>query len=159
MKEPTDPTPIPPVPDYDPNKERRMTEYPGGKKQINWWVVAIVALIIAIVGFGAFKACHAQTVSRPYHPTSISSMARGAYAWTHVEVQGTVAYVRAEEDGDTHIRLVNPSGAFIICECTPKEPCAKPTVGRSIIVRGISRRDPEHGWYEVHPIESWRYAT
>jgi hypothetical protein len=59
MKQPTDPTPIRPVPDYDPNEENGpMTEYPSGKKQINWWVVAVVVVVIAAIAFGAFKACH-----------------------------------------------------------------------------------------------------
>lgn len=139
-----------------------MTEYPSGKKQINWWVVAVVALLAIVLIAGAFKACHGQTISRPYHATTISTLASGKVAWTHIEVRGQVAYVRAEPDGDTHIKLVDawaPAGSFIICECTPKEPCTKPRTGADIIVRGISRRDPEHGWWEIHPIESWRYAT
>lgn len=128
-------------------------------KQLNWKLIAIVAFIVLLIALGAAKACHAQT--RPYHVTSITTMASGKYAWTHVEVRGIVAYVKAEPDGDTHIKLVdplNPSGPFVICECTPKEPCAKPAKGADIIVRGISRRDPEHLWYEVHPVESWRPA-
>jgi hypothetical protein len=35
-----------------------MTEYPSGKKQINWWVVAVVVVVIAAIALGAFKACH-----------------------------------------------------------------------------------------------------
>lgn len=131
-------------------------------KNVNWKLIGIIAVIGLVLLAGAFKACHAQTVSRPYHATTITTMASGKYSWTHVEVRGQVAYVRAEPDGDTHIKLVDawaPAGAFVICECTPKEPCAKPKVGADIIVRGISRRDPEHGWYEVHPVESWRSAT
>jgi hypothetical protein len=161
MKQPPpDPTPIRPVPDYDPNKERRMTEYQSGKKKINWWVVAIVALIAIIVGFGAFKACHAQTPR--YWPAPIDSLARGRTPHTHVEARGQVVYTKAEDDGDLHIKLANPwnlTGAFVICECTLKEPCARPRTGSDIIVRGISRRDPEHGWWEIHPVEGWRYAT
>lgn len=130
-------------------------------KQLNWKLIAVIAFIVLLIALGAAKACHAQT-TRPYHVTSITTMAAGKYAWTHVEVRGTVVYVKAEPDGDTHIKLVDPwnaSGPFVICECTPKEPCAKPRVGADIIVRGISRKDPEHLWYEVHPVESWRSAT
>lgn len=71
---------------------------------------------------------------------------------------GTVSYVHKETDGDTHIRLVSSSGWFIIGECIPvitPSPCSVSLhVGEQITIKGITRRDPEHGWYEVHPIES-----
>lgn len=101
------------------------------------------------------------TTSRPYHALQLRDVAQGRFAWTHIEIRGSVAYVRSEPDGDTHIKLTEPlePATFVICECTPKEPCTRPRAGADIIVQGISRRDPEHGWYEVHPVEHWAYAT
>lgn len=114
----------------------------------------ILAAIIATL-FAA-RTCHAQ---RMYWPIELDSAAIGHWRkHTHVAVKGKVTRVAREADGDLHIQITAPSGAFIICECTPKEPCAKPTVGRLIEVRGISRPDQEHGWYEVHPVESWSYV-
>lgn len=80
---------------------------------------------------------------------------------THIETRGEVIYVRAQDDGDIHIKVAVPwnHALFIICECTLKEPCARPTQGADIIIRGLSRRDPEHGWWEIHPVDQWRYAT
>ena len=93
-------------------------------------------------------------LQRTYWPTSVDNLASGRSAHTHVSVTGRVAYVRAETDGDMHIKLVNPAtGAFIIAECIPKLPCVKPIVGTTITVLGISRKDSEHGWWEVHPVE------
>lgn len=98
---------------------------------------------------------------RYYWPVDLAKFAAFGTLHTHIEVRGQVVYVRAEADGDMHIKLAVPfkPNLFIICECTPKEPCVKPAVGADIIVRGISRRDPEHGWWEIHPVESWTSAT
>jgi hypothetical protein len=106
----------------------------------------------------------APAVQRGYWPVTIDSMAIGRAKHTHVEVRGQVVYVRTQDDGDVHIKIANPwrlgtSYPFIIAECIPKLPCVRPRAGSDIIVRGISRKDPEHGWWEIHPVESWRYAT
>lgn len=98
---------------------------------------------------------------RTYWPVPLDTLAIGHLKHTHVEVRGQVAYVRTESDGDVHIKLVSPwnPARFIIVECIPRLPCARPMVGADIIVRGITRWDPEHGWAELHPVESWTYAT
>jgi hypothetical protein len=75
---------------------------------------------------------------------------------THVAVSGRVAYVVSEADGDVHIKLVSASGRFIVAECIPALPCARPKSGQTITVYGISRQDSEHGWWEVHPVERWQ---
>ncbi len=94
---------------------------------------------------------------RTYWPLSLDSLAIGhVHGHTHVAVTGKVAYVRAETDGDVHIKLVSPSGRFIIAECIPKLPCVLPIAGWTITVYGITRHDPEHGWWEVHPVERWQ---
>lgn len=93
--------------------------------------------------------------SRRYWPTSIDSLAVGRGLHTHVAVRGVVAprYPIMETDGDKHIKLLSSSGRFIVAECIPLLPCRSPRAGDTVTVFGISRRDPEHGWYEVHPVE------
>lgn len=94
-------------------------------------------------------------VSRFYWPATVPQLASGLFKHTHVAVTGIVAYTRIEDDGDLHIRLVADTGAvFIIAECVPKLPCRRPRNGERITVQGISRYDPEHGWREVHPVET-----
>lgn len=95
---------------------------------------------------------------RYYWPVSVLVLASGSFKHTHVQVTGIVSYtVATESDGDTHIKLVSiypdSTHAFIIAECIPKLPCRHPKTGDTITVRGISRYDPEHHWYEVHPVE------
>lgn len=97
-------------------------------------------------------------LQRAFWPISLDSLAVGRPKHTHVAITGTVSYVRREDDGDLHIKIKSPSGRFIIAECIPKLPCLLPKVGTRITVKGISRPDPEHGWWEVHPVEEWSYA-
>jgi hypothetical protein len=78
---------------------------------------------------------------------------------THVAITGYVNYVACEDDADRHLRVVPSPGVtspFFIAECIPSLPlpCASVSVGAHVTVKGISRRDPEHGWWEVHPVES-----
>lgn len=95
-----------------------------------------------------------QVVARTYWPATVPQIASGTFRHTHVAVTGIVAYTRIEDDGDLHIRLVADTGTvFIIAECLATLPCRRPHNGERVTVRGISRRDPEHGWYEVHPVE------
>jgi len=94
-------------------------------------------------------------VSRTYWPATVAQLASGTFRHTHVLLSGIVAYSRLEDDGDIHIRIVGDTGAaFIIAECIPKIPCRRPHNGEHITVKGIQRRDPEHGlWVEIHPVE------
>lgn len=89
---------------------------------------------------------------RIYHRVTVAQMK--STKWTHVEVCGRVTLVKGEADGDLHVRL-DDGGAFIVAETVPYHPLAAPRVGQRICVRGISRLDRTHGWYEVHPVESW----
>lgn len=92
---------------------------------------------------------------RTYWPATVTQLASGTFKHTHVSVSGVVAYTRIEDDGDLHIRLVADTGAvFVIAECIPKLPCRRPKNGERITVKGIYRRDPDHGfWAEIHPVE------
>jgi len=95
-------------------------------------------------------------LTRYYWPVSVTTMAHGNNKHTHVQVLGAVDYMRLEDDGDLHIRLRSLTmgdTSFIVAECIPKLPCRRPRIGEIVTVRGISRFDPEHGWYEVHPVE------
>jgi hypothetical protein len=76
-----------------------------------------------------------------------------------VQVEGTVRYVRAEKDGDVHIRLCD-GGLCVIAECVSYKPCARPRKGSRVRVSGVSRYDgaPGHGWWEVHPVEGIEVA-
>jgi len=98
---------------------------------------------------------------RLYWPVPLESLAIGHIKHTHVQTRGVVAYVGHEQDGDLHVRLVAPSGAYIIAECIPELVCRLPSglpwipaVGDTVTVYGISRRDVEHDWLEVHPVEA-----
>jgi hypothetical protein len=99
------------------------------------------------------RLAQTSTLNRRYWPTSVDSLAAGRAKHTHIEVRSRVSAVRHEDDGDLHIVLQAKSAAFIVAECIPKLPCVPPRVGDSVTVRGISRRDPEHPWWEVHPVE------
>lgn len=120
---------------------------------------------LGVVGVAIAAASGPPTqIQRTYWTVTIDSAAIGRAKHTHVEIRGQVVYVRTQEDGDVHIKLANPwrlgtSYPFVIAECIPSLPCARPRAGSDIIVRGITRKDPEHGWWEIHPVESWRYAT
>lgn len=116
--------------------------------RIRWILAALFVL-------GLAKLIGGQTVSRTYWIVPLDSLAVGHTSHTHAAVTGRVAYVRHEDDGDTHIKLVSPAGKFIIAECIPLLPCSLPKLGTLITVRGITRKDPEHLWWEVHPVESW----
>jgi hypothetical protein len=96
-------------------------------------------------------------MQRTYWPVPLDTLAVGHCVHTHVSVTGTVApyYPKKEDDGDVHIKLLSPSGRFVIAECLPALPCPLPKAGQRITVKGISRHDPEHGWNEIHPVESW----
>jgi hypothetical protein len=86
-----------------------------------------------------------------YLHTTVERMATGQVHMTRAEVSGTVQMVRHQADGDWHIR-VGDGQYYIIAECMPQFPCTLPKVGDRITVRGITRYDYEHSFYELHPV-------
>lgn len=92
---------------------------------------------------------------RRYHAVTIEQLRTSKR--THVEVVGKVTLVKREGDGDWHIRL-SAGRRYVICEIiptlTPATPFTLPRVGDCARVRGIRRRDDDHAWVEVHPVES-----
>jgi hypothetical protein len=112
----------------------------------------LTLVVVALLLFFCRAPAHAQ---RTYWVRSVDSLATGRVPHTHIQTTAVVSYVAKEDDGDVHIRLTSSaSGAFVIGECVPELPCAAPHVGDTVTVRGIYRHDPEHGWYELHPLES-----
>lgn len=133
-----------------------------------------VAQIFAVV-WAVLMLFHAASLAeqkRNYHPYAISAMtAEDPRNWkhplSHIEIQGWVAYVAKEGDGDIHIRLCDsskPPAAMdpkhcIVAEIMPTlapKGFVKPKKGMHLLVRGIGRYDgenPGHHWWECHPIE------
>jgi hypothetical protein len=93
--------------------------------------------------------------TRAFHPVPLAHLE--ITKWTHVHVCGTVALVKHEADGDIHIRLEDGK-AFIVAEIVPYHRLPPPKLHTRICVDGISRKDGDHGWSEVHPIEAWTLA-
>lgn len=120
----------------------------------------IVGAFLAVLTFvGLLKREH-PTPQRPYWSVTVAQLAAGAVAHTHVELRGRVDYVGHEDDGDLHVRVVDSTGAFIVAECIPALPCRRstgvpwvPRVGDQVTLYGITRHDPEHNWWELHPVE------
>lgn len=95
-------------------------------------------------------------VVRTYHKVPIQSFVQSGSKWTHVQVTAIVEDVFPEKDGDTHIVLVPKlhQKIFAVAECILELPCQKPKKGQTITVKGISRYDNVHKWWEIHPVES-----
>lgn len=94
--------------------------------------------------------------TRYYWPTSVHTLASGQAKHTHAAVHGRVLRSYLEADGDRHIWVrdsVLPDS--VVFECIPLLPCTAPPVGAMVTGFGITRRDPEHLWYELHPVERW----
>jgi hypothetical protein len=93
---------------------------------------------------------------RTYWPVTVAQLASGTVKHTHIAVRGRVAYSKIELDGDIHVKLrsLTPGDtSWVIAECVPKLPCRRPAVGEIVTVKGISRRDAEHLWWEIHIVE------
>jgi hypothetical protein len=86
---------------------------------------------------------------RTYYPVPLAKV----LTHTHVSICGTVTGVRKERDGDWHVR-VNDGRTVVVVEIIAQIPLPRPKRGQLVQVTGVSRRDPEHGWNEVHPAET-----
>ena len=97
---------------------------------------------------------------RTYWPVTVAQLASGTFRHTHVQLDSVlVVYTAKEADGDFHMRLRDRGDTvashYVIAECIPVLPCRHPRVGDIISwLRGIKRRDDEHGWIELHPVEA-----
>ncbi len=100
------------------------------------------------------KKGKAPRIIRKFLPTSVRAVSSGLFHTPHAFVEGTVAEVKKEDDGDIHIRLEDRS-CFIVCEIIPELSVQPPKVGSDITVWGIVREDKDHGWWEIHPVIGW----
>ncbi len=73
----------------------------------------------------------------------------------HACIEGTVAEVLHEDDGDTHfwLTLAGTTKDRLACEITPQNPLPHPQVGARVRVYGIYRYDAQHQWGELHPVD------
>ena len=83
----------------------------------------------------------------------------GQYPYPHAVTLGTVTELKAADDGDFHIRLVDEIGRFIILEPIPQVPLdSLPRKHQKILAWGITRWDGQHSWGELHPLLGWKAA-
>ena len=98
---------------------------------------------------------HLPTDARLYRPTSIDTLAAGRWRPTRARVYGQVSYVNRELDGDVHVVLKAPDGAFVVLEVIPELPTGAPHDDDRITAWGIVRHDGLHNWWELHPLTGW----
>jgi membrane-associated phospholipid phosphatase len=135
--------------------------------------VGIIAVVL-LVGLGGWLAARIQdhglrialnradarlagqlpTDARLYRPTTIDTLAAGRWRPTRARVYGQVTYVNRELDGDVHVVLKAPDGAFVVLEIIPELPIPAPHDDR-ITAWGIVRHDGLHNWWELHPLIGW----
>jgi hypothetical protein len=125
-------------------------------------------------GFSLLLAvCYLPPAGRNYHPIGVAEFAKeNPQKWsrklhTHVQVEGFITYMKAEEDGDLHVRVCETAGvkgmdrsACIVAEFIPTMGSTSHAknhlrTGQRVRIEGISRFDaePGHMWWEVHPVE------
>jgi hypothetical protein len=134
-----------------------------------------VAALVLLVGLGGWMVARVQdhglrialnradgrlggqlpTDARLYRPTSIDTLAAGRWRPTRARVYGQVTYVNREQDGDIHIVLKAPDGAFVVLEIIPELPIPAPHDDDRITAWGIVRHDGLHNWWELHPLIGW----
>ena len=122
------------------------------------WLVARVqdhGLRIALNRADARLGGHLPTDARLYRPTTIDTLAAGRWRPTRARVYGQVTYVNRELDGDVHVVLKAPDGAFVVLEIIPELPIRAPHDDDRITAWGIVRHDGLHNWWELHPLVGW----
>jgi membrane-associated phospholipid phosphatase len=122
------------------------------------WLVARFqdhGLRIALNRADARLGGHLPTDARLYRPTTIETLAAGRWRPTRARVYGQVTYVNRELDGDVHVALKAPDGAFVVLEIIPELPIPAPHDDDRITAWGIVRHDGLHNWWELHPLIGW----
>jgi membrane-associated phospholipid phosphatase len=122
------------------------------------WLVARVqdhGLRVALNRADARLGGHLPTDARLYRPTTIDTLAAGRWRPTRARVYGQVTYVNREFDGDVHVVLKAPDGAFVVLEIIPELPIVAPHDDDRITAWGIVRHDGLHNWWELHPLIGW----
>lgn len=122
------------------------------------WMVARIqdhGLRVALNRADGRLGGHLPTDARLYRPTSIDTLATGRWRPTRARVYGQVTYVNRELDGDVHVVLKAPDGAFVVLEIIPELPIPAPHDDDRITAWGIIRHDGLHNWWELHPLIGW----
>ena len=122
------------------------------------WMVARIqdhGLRIALNRADGRLGGHLPTDARLYRPTGIDTLAAGRWRPTRARVYGQVTYANRELDGDIHIVLKAPDGAFVVLEIIPELPIPAPHDDDRITAWGIVRHDGLHNWWELHPLIGW----
>jgi len=90
-------------------------------------------------------------------------------------VRGTLFVATVAEDNDTHDQMrvdepipypqpditydlfggVTENGPIYKDPTLPGGPVLDPAEGQDVIAVGTYRYDPDHGWYEVHPVKAY----
>jgi hypothetical protein len=73
-----------------------------------------------------------------------------------VTVFGRVVRVRTRGDGGWRVRLADTGGALAAAEIWPSNPLPLPPRGARILICGRIRYNPDHAWYAIDPVDSWR---
>jgi hypothetical protein len=119
---------------------------------------AVIASVLFLV-FTLFYT-HAAVASRPFDPSSFRAIGIREIATNddpHVVVSGVVSEMEGNfQEGSRRFRLSDPnhSNAFVVCEILDGDPLRAPKPGMRARVWGVSRYDanPDHEWFEIHPV-------
>ena len=91
-----------------------------------------------------------------YPPVPLAKIAaKDGWARPRCLIEGTVTYIKKEDDGDYHF-VVTDGKANVVCEIVPELAVEHPKAGQHVTVWGIPRWDGEHRWGEVHPVIGWK---
>jgi hypothetical protein len=93
--------------------------------------------------------------TNPFRYSYLPIAAVGTTRRTHVCTAGPVTYVRQQADGDWHVTLDDGTTRLVL-EIIPRLPLPVPRKGQRVWACGITRDDHDHGWRELHPVESLR---
>jgi hypothetical protein len=94
--------------------------------------------------------------TRYFHPVDCAKFADNGSTWTHVSVIGNVRKSHREKDGDIHLEVCDTTGQHCFeAEIVPYHPVSlfRAHPGAQVRVKGISRYDRQHKWWEIHPVE------
>ncbi len=75
----------------------------------------------------------------------------------HVIVSGVAGEMEGNfREGSRRFRLTDPKDpkAFVVCEILDGDPLRAPKPGARVRIWGVSRYDsnPDHEWFEIHPV-------
>lgn len=102
-----------------------------------------------------FQSNHKEEL---YPLVPISTLNKSLFFGPRAAVIGEVTDTVKVDDGDWHINIKDDKGNTMVVEAIPEYKMAIPKVGLKIKIRGITRYDLEHRWWELHPAINWEEA-